>query len=1258
MEEAERFRVVIKEGTCSWINDRQWFCDWLGDETAKPRLLWISGPPASGKSVLSSYIVDSLRNRFGDSACQYHTFGFDDKTKRSTSYLLRSIAYQAARHSPDLSTQLLALSEQFGVPFSGMSVNMIWEKIFRGPVFDMARKKTMYWVVDGLDESGSEAIPALFECLKTLDENLCIRILLISRPIHNITMRVNRLQIKYAVHQLSEADTYNDIRAYVEDAISNVIPKGISSRQKIVDKMMQKAAGSFLWVSLATKDLEQNWHRQSNIEHALSGFPSKMAPLYARMMDQVCKQAPETSRMAMVLLAWATYSFTPLHMRELQVALHEEFPDLTSVEHTIRHICGGFVEVRKQRIGLVHETAHHFLANDCQDRLAVMSPSRSHEYLATVCLQFLSTTRERQWRQVLQLAEVRRTTKSAIAGSLNEHEPFLSYAAKSWAYHASLASADSQSLETALHQFFGGNDVLIWINSLALLGDLRSIVRAGKLLKTFIKNRERSSMGRTRESLIDQTDFLKLWAVDLIKLVGKFGSNLLQQPSSIYKMIAPFCPKNSILRQTLLRSYRTFSVEGVTNLDWDDCHARMSVGAEETASKVIATAEIFAALVPQGQCLVVWHAETCEELRRMRHGEYLLTLAVNRKGGLVCTAGFKTIKIWELSTGREVGFMKKHTDDKPLAVGFGTQDDHIWICYQDQLVVCEDWKNKKLVAAFHLSTNEELHASRGLKIATFSQDGLKLAIGARSNRPVELWDLSTQSRIHRCMMEGEAFHAEKAVFQEAEVIRFHPHSGNIYVLYHDTTMVDWNPDFDERTPYAIGSKNIVCSPCGNYLLASEVDGAIKVFSLPDYGGYRRHDLTPLYRLESPEFVRDIAFSPDGQRFYELRGSVCTVWEPEVLVAAEKPDIEEDRSSESESTLAMEVIKSTSSASNQAEITALTCAPNDLGFCCGRDDGTLTIHDMDSGKKLRSLPGHAHEMTIIALAWSATSRWIASADDSGHVLVRKVQMGNAKQKPTIWKPADFRIKDDGIDQLLFSSDDKFLLISTHSADRVWDVAAKQIIQVRPHSSSRRYKWIEHPQDPSRLMSINAGEVHIFDWKDLLNSGPPKGIPFVRVATQTSARPSLLEVPTSLDQLSVSPRGAVTGVTKTKDKRLIIFETSPSNGHKRRRIELIRTQDVDAVTPVSSIVLQAIAQDLTKEVLRLVGSYHNQIVFFNHAHWLCTWEFGTVVSSYKKHFFLPKDWITASTLELNTLSDSGSILCPRGVEVAIIKDGVKL
>ncbi len=1269
IEQSQNFETIAKAGTCSWITGRKWFSSWLLKEDEEPHVLWISGPPAAGKSVLASYVVDTIRKQWGKDFCQYHAFVFSDKSKRSASYLFRSLAYQAARGFSLFRAKLLRMSDQSSIPFPSMSAPALWEKIFRGALFSTTLGKSLYWVIDGLDEAEPEAIPIIFQCFKSFDPQLRLKILLVSRPTTDITMRVRQLPLKCTAYQLSALDTYEDIRAYVEDAVGSMIPKGVATGQGIVEKVLAKAAGNFLWVSLATKDLEKSWHRQSNIDQTLSGFPGEMTPWYSRMMQKIENNPDEeTKRMALIFLTWATYAFRPLHIVELKVALEAEFSDLTSLEDTIHSICGDFVHVRGSRVNLIHETARYFLVNNYSGKVVSTKAANRHEYLTILCLRHLSSTKERQWRPLLNGVEIRRSNDiPRVASSvLDDVDPFLSYAATFWPYHLSLSQPDSQPLCDVLLDFFN-NDALTWINALALLGDLSTLIRAAQYFKFFIKSREKILSENSPQNFQSgDIEFLRLWAIDLIKLVGKFGSFLVQYPSSIYKLVPPFCPTNSILRKTFGHGYGTFSVIGISSADWDDCHARLSVGADETATKVIATSEVFAALVPQAHSLVIWHAETCEELRRLCHGEYITEVAVNKKGDLVCTTGFKTIKIWELGTGRQIGCVDKHTDDRVLAVAFGTDDNEILVGYQDHLIVCQKWKTEKMMYAFRAAKGGP-NAHHGLRVASFSPDGTQLAVGSR-NRPVDLWDLRTQLWTKRCIMSEETSHTEDDVFQSPEVIQWHPNLPNLYILYHNTTLIDWNPVFDEQIEHKLGAKGLVCSPCGNYMLTSDYDGSIKVYSLPDYSGLQEPDFRLIYHLEYHDYVLDLAFSPDGQRLYDLRGSVCSIWEPAALVPADRPDAEEDRSFSSGSLWTVEPKKSLATPHNHTLITAISCAPNDMGFCCGRDDGTIAIHDMATGKKIRSLPGHVPDMAIIALAWSSSGNWVASGDDSGHVLVRKVQMPiTTSGKLTVYKPSDFPIKTDGINQLLFSTNEKYLLVSTMSAEWIWDVSAKKICHIRKHSSPRCTKWIEHPKDQSRLVSIDAGEVHIFDWNEFVNLSSDQGLQLVRTSHDAATGKQKMSHPISLSLAQpghgqLKEEEAINCITQTNDKRYIIFEALPSDGHdrdrvKRRRIELIRTIDVDPNAPQRQIILQSNIQELAGEVLKLVGSYQNQVVFFNHQYWLCTWEIGKAVKTYRRHLFLPKDWINSETLSLNVLSDHGTLLCPRNGQVAIIKNGIK-
>ncbi len=134
------------------------------------------------------------------------------------------------------------------------------------------------------------------------------------------------------------------------------------------------------------------------------------------------------------------------------------------------------------------------------------------------------------------------------------------------------------------------------------------------------------------------------------------------------------------------------------------------------------------------------------------------------------------------------------------------------------------------------------------------------------------------------------------------------------------------------------------------------------------------------------------------------------------------------------------------------------------------------------------------------------------------------------------------------------------------------------------------------------------------------------------------------------------------TTTKDGRRIILGTLPhaewtQGRRKRRRIEIIHTADIDSAVSENRKSLPVGVHELAGEVAKLLGTFHNHVVFFNRQYWLCTWDIDSDGAAYKRHLFLPKDWINSETLGLTVLTDHGTLLCPRNGEVAVISNGIK-
>ena len=140
-------------------------------------LMWIYGNPASGKSVLSSFIIDHLL--LEGRQCQYFFVRFTDQHEQSLHTLLRSVAYQIARTIPAYSDKILQLSVD-AADLRSADVRNIWRWLYRSGIFTMQLERLFSWVFDGLDESDSPGtMVKLFSDLSA--QEIPIRLLLISR---------------------------------------------------------------------------------------------------------------------------------------------------------------------------------------------------------------------------------------------------------------------------------------------------------------------------------------------------------------------------------------------------------------------------------------------------------------------------------------------------------------------------------------------------------------------------------------------------------------------------------------------------------------------------------------------------------------------------------------------------------------------------------------------------------------------------------------------------------------------------------------------------------------------------------------------------------------------------------------------------------------------------------------------------------------------------------------------------------------------
>lgn len=399
--------------------------------------------------------------------------------------------------------------------------------------------------------------------------------------------------------------------------------------------------------------------------------------------------------------------------------------------------------------------------------------------------------------------------------------------------------------------------------------------------------------------------------------------------------------------------------------------------------------------------------------------------------------------------------------------------------------------------------------------------------------------------------------------------------------------------------------------------------------------YDFETLKLLYRITSIEeySIRSLAFSVDGQRLFDLRGSVCRGWDPIVLLRQDITD--ENSDTVSISTMAHEVQFDDSE--DIPTVTTLCCPGFADIFFAGKDDGSVYTHDANSGSVLQDLFRLDGNVTIVSMHFEQSGRILFTVDSSSRVTARRIHPKHPScgvANPTI----DHRTGV-AVDQVLAKRGSSRVLICSTSEDSLWsnNDDGAQILSTLPWKNRRSYAWKQHPTDTSQLILITDTILHIYDWDALERLTGDEGI--------------LLEG-------SILPELVIKYIMPCFNGKMIatafVGSLSPRS---KSKVFVWNTADFDpGSTKAASIPSY---QPLANQVECLIGAYKDRLVFLHNSGWVCSADASTFdLSGYIRHFFIPADWLSSNSELLIDLTARGTILFAKGNEVAVIKKGLDI
>lgn len=431
------------KGTCDWLTRHQKFLDWRHSNQSD--MLWISGGPGRGKTVLAVHAVSHLQeNKSAKERVLYFFCESGYAQRDEIDGILRDLSHQLLQQQPSLVEHIrddFQAVKRDGPLVPLKTISTIFEKLLRHS------NAPIVCVLDALDEcrDPDNEIARFLRFMKTLassssSSGCSFKLLLFSRAEPKCIGRV--LQGGPRVNLDNSPEVQEDVAKFIGEKIKELgsqpdVRLSKHNLNQVKNHLTKHAKGSFLWVGYVADDLvDQPW---SQVSSRLKNHPRGLVSVYRGILMRVLngmrgtakEKRGETRRLASIL-RWVVLSQEPLRLGELAMAIMVEDSEVQTGEDILRDVvrsCGYLFqrEDAEGRVLLLHQSVKELLQNREQlgDDLQVFLVEQSgHAELADRCLTYLE--------------RVCSSSTSAAARTNISSSPksrFLDYAARYWPEH-------------------------------------------------------------------------------------------------------------------------------------------------------------------------------------------------------------------------------------------------------------------------------------------------------------------------------------------------------------------------------------------------------------------------------------------------------------------------------------------------------------------------------------------------------------------------------------------------------------------------------------------------------------------------------------------------------------------------------------------------------------------------------------------------------------------------------------------------------
>ena len=413
------------DGTCEWLTQHPGYLEWM--EGSDPPILWISGGPGKGKTMLAIYLTEVLQPMVNlmQGVLLYYFCSNRDKNRNTALTIMRGIIHQWLSSQPHLARHIKSYfdgSETTKYTISGFV--SLWRLFLI--LLHQTGSGQVICVLDGLDECEKESLKELLDALGDYisksgeTPGASLKLVLLSRP-HPILLESKLGGYRRIKLDDSETEISRDVERYIFAKVDELASKQNLSEDMLLQirqALMAGADGTFLWVGFVANELKgRSW---SNLQDILHRVPKGLSGVYRRLLQQV-----EDKDNLVPILQWIVLAARPLTVYELTIASETKASDdlmPTEVMKDRLASCGLLVKIDGDVVNLVHESAKEFFQSDQVNMEGISMFHMNHN------------THRKLMRSCLSLIEASYESPGSISDA-SLHNTLLAYASLYWPEH-------------------------------------------------------------------------------------------------------------------------------------------------------------------------------------------------------------------------------------------------------------------------------------------------------------------------------------------------------------------------------------------------------------------------------------------------------------------------------------------------------------------------------------------------------------------------------------------------------------------------------------------------------------------------------------------------------------------------------------------------------------------------------------------------------------------------------------------------------